>query len=55
MLQPLQQVQLVVHHLLVAPDVLLQDDLDCHLAILAIRFSDDAVRPCAEYLAEPVQ
>ena len=43
MVELLQEHQLVVHHLLVALDVLLQDDLYGHLAGRAVRFPNNAV------------
>ncbi len=45
MFQPLEHVQLVVDHALVALDILLQDDLDSHLARGALGLSDDAIGP----------
>lgn len=53
-LQALEHVKLVVHHLLVALDVLLQDNLDSHLALWAVGFSDNAIGACAECTTEPV-
>lgn len=43
----LQQVQLVVHHLLVAFDILLEDDLDGDLAGGAFSLADDTVGACS--------
>ena len=46
--QPLQQVQLIHHHLFVALDVLLQDDLDRNLALRAVGLADNAICACTE-------
>ena len=54
MFHALQHLQLVVHHLLIALDVLLEDDLDCHLAIGAVGLAHNAVRAGAERLAKAV-
>lgn len=53
-LQALEHVQLVVHHPLVALDILLQDDLDSHLAFWTVGLSDYAVRACAECSPEAI-
>lgn len=53
-LQILEEVQLIVDHLLVALDILLQDDLDGDLASRAICFADNAVRACTKRAAETV-
>ena len=42
-LKPLKHLKLVVHHLLVSLDILLQDDLDSDLAIRAVCLSDDTI------------
>ena len=39
----LQHFQLVVYHLLVTADILLQDDLDGDLAIWAVGLADDTI------------
>lgn len=39
----LEEVKLVVDHLLVALDVLLEDDLDCDLASRALGLADDTI------------
>ena len=54
MLQALKEVQLVEDHLLVAPDVLLEDDLDSDPAVRALGLSDDAIGAGAERATEPV-
>jgi len=54
MLQPLKHVKLVVDHALVALDILLQNDLDSHLARGAIGLPHDAVCACTQSPAEPV-
>ena len=53
-LQALEHVQLVEHHLLVAPDVLLEDDLDGHPAIGALGLSDNAIGAGAERATEAI-
>ena len=53
-LQALQEVQLIVHHALVALDVLLQDDLDGDLALRRVGLADDAIGAGAEGAAELV-
>ena len=53
-LHALQHLQLIVHHLLVAAHILLQDDLDSDLALGAVSFSDDTVGSGAECLSEAV-
>ena len=53
-LQALEEVQLVVHHALVAPDVLLQDDLDGDLAFRRVGLADDAIGAGAEGTPELV-
>lgn len=54
MLHALQHFQLVVHHLFVSPDILLQDDLDSDLALGAVGFSDNTIRSSAERLSKLV-
>jgi hypothetical protein len=53
-LQPLKHIQLVIHHLLIALDVLLQDDLDGDLARGTLSLADDTIGASAEGSAEPV-
>jgi hypothetical protein len=53
-LQSLQHVELVVNHLLVAFDVLLQNDLDGDLAGRALGLTNDAIGTSAEGATEPV-
>jgi hypothetical protein len=53
-LHALQHLQLVIHHLLVATDVLLQDDLDSDLAFRAVGLADDAIGAGAQRLSEAV-
>lgn len=53
-LHALKHFQLVVYHLLVASHVLLQDDLDCDLALWAIGLSNDAIGTGAECLSEAI-
>lgn len=50
----LQHFQLIVDHLLVATNVLLQDDLDCNFAIWAIGLTNDTVRSSTQCLPELV-
>jgi hypothetical protein len=54
MLHPLQHLELVVDHLLVAANILLQDDLDSDLALGAVRFPDDTICSSAQCLSEAV-
>ena len=54
MLHPLQHLQLVVDHLLVALDVLLEDDLDGELLAILFGLADDAVCACAQGLAQVI-
>jgi hypothetical protein len=46
MLHPLEHLQLIVHHTLVAFDILLEYDLDGYFAVFAICFSNDSVCAC---------
>ena len=48
MLHSLQHLHLVVHHLLVALDILLQDNLHGHLARGPICLADDSICPGTE-------
>jgi hypothetical protein len=50
----LQHLQLVVHHLLIAFYVLLQDDFDSDLALGAVGLTDDAICAGAQCLSEAV-
>ena len=50
----LQHLQLVVDHLVIAFDVLLQDDLDCDFALGSVGLLDNAIGTCAESLAHAV-
>jgi hypothetical protein len=50
----LQHGHLVVHHLLVAAHILLEDDLDGALAVGPVCFSDNAVCAGAEGASEVV-
>ncbi len=54
MLHFLEHLQLVVDHLLIAANVLLQDDLDCYLAVWAFGLSDDAIGSSTQCLSELV-
>jgi len=53
-LHALQHLQLIVHHLLVATDVLFQDDLNSDLALGAVGLADDAISAGAQRLSEAV-
>jgi hypothetical protein len=53
-LHALQHLQLVVHHLLIATDVLFQDDLNSDLALGAVGLADDAIGAGAQRLSEAV-
>lgn len=52
--QSLQHVELVVHHLLVAFDILLQNDLDGDLASRPLGLANDAIGAGAESATKPV-
>lgn len=52
--QPLEDLELVVDHLLVAFDALLQDDLDSDLAGWALGLANDAICSGAKSSTEPV-
>lgn len=54
MLQPLQHGKLVIDHLLIAFDVLFQDDFDGNLASRAIRLANDAISASAKSASELV-
>lgn len=53
-LQALKHVQLIVHHFLVAFDILLQDDLDSDLALWAVGLSDDSIGSRTECPSEAI-
>jgi hypothetical protein len=53
-LHALQHFQLIVDHLLIAPHVLLEDDLDGHLSLRAVGLAHNAIGASAERLAELV-
>ena len=53
-LHALQHLQLVVDHLLVPADVLLEDDLDGDLALGAVGLADDAIGSGTQRLSEAV-
>lgn len=50
----LQHLELVVDHLLVAADILLQDDLDSDLALGTVGLPDDTICPGTQRLSEAV-
>lgn len=54
MVQSLQKLQLIVHHLLISAHALLQDDFDGDFAFRGVGFADDAVRACAEGSTEAI-
>lgn len=54
MLHSLQHLHLVVHHLLVALDILLEYDLDGDFPLWAVRLPHYAVCTRTECLSEPV-
>jgi hypothetical protein len=54
MLHALQHLQLIVHHLLVAADILLQDDLDGDLALGTVSLPDNPICASAQCLSEAV-
>jgi hypothetical protein len=53
-LEPLEHFQLVEDHALIAPDDLLQDDLDGDPAVGALGLPDDAICAGAESAPKPV-
>jgi hypothetical protein len=53
-LHALQHLELIVDHLLVPADVLLQDDLDGDLALGAVGLTDDAICTSSQRLSEAV-
>lgn len=55
MLEFLQHLQLVVHHLFIALDIALQDNLDSDLARGAVSLTDDAIGTSAEGSTESVE
>jgi hypothetical protein len=50
----LQHLQLIVHHLLIAFDILLQDNFDSDLALGAVGFADDTVCASSQGLSKAV-
>ena len=54
MLQPTQHVELIVYHLLVTLDVLLQDNLDGDLALRALGLANDAIGACTKGPAKSI-
>lgn len=54
MLHSLQHLHLVVHHLLVALDILLENDLDSALALRPVCLAHYAICSSAEGLSEPI-
>ena len=53
-LKPLEHVELIVNHLLIALDVLLQDDLDSHLARGAVCLTNYSIGTSAKGPTESV-
>lgn len=53
-LQSLQHGKLVIDHLLVAFDILLQDNLDSNLASRAVRLTNDTIGTSTEGASEPI-
>jgi hypothetical protein len=53
-LHALQHLQLVIDHLLVPADILLQDDLDGDLALGAVSLSYDSISASTQCLSEAV-
>lgn len=47
MLHFLQHFHFVIDHLLVALDILLENDLDSDLSLRAVRLTNNAIRACA--------
>lgn len=54
MLQSLEHLEFVLNHLLISLDVLLEDDLDGHLAVGAICLADDSICSSTEGSTESV-
>lgn len=54
MSEPLQHLQLIVHHLLVSLDVLLQNDLNGDLSLGRFGFSDNTIGAGTQGFAKPV-
>ena len=50
----LKHLELVVHHSLIALNILFEDDLDSVLFPILLGFSNDAVCACSEGLAETI-
>lgn len=53
-LHALKHLQLIIDHLLVAAHILLQDNLDCDLALRAVSFPNDAICPSTQCLSKAV-
>lgn len=53
-LQALQHFELIVDHLLIAPDVFLQDDLDGNAAVRAVGLADNSICTGTQSLAESI-
>lgn len=53
-LHSLQHLHLIVHHLLIALDILLEDDLDSAFALRAVCLADYAISSSAKCLSESV-
>ena len=54
MIQSLQHLQLLIDHLLVSFDILLQNYLDCHFVSVKVCFAYNAVGACSECSTELV-
>lgn len=54
MLHSLQHLHLIVYHLFIALDILLEDDLDSAFALRAVCLADYAICSCAECLSESI-
>ena len=53
-IQSLQHAKLIIYHLLISLDILLQYYLDCHFIAVEIGFSYNAIGACSERATEPV-
>lgn len=53
-LHPLQHLQLIVYHLLIALDILLKNDLHSDLSRWSVGFTDNAIGTCAKGSPESV-
>ena len=55
MVQLLQQVQFIIDHAFVAPNIALQDNFDCNFARRAVCLADNTICSCTQSPPEPIQ